>query len=132
MSYIWLSKTPIPDTFLERGGGGRAIVSPPSSLHGGGREMSSKPPSLISRDFLFQVFLFNFLFSSCFLFLVWSFIYLFSFIFLLLVWNFIYYFASFQNCCQWENIGTIDGKGVYSHCALQYDEDHFVFMGRKF
>ena len=92
----------------------------------------SKPPFLISRDFLFQVFLFNFLFSSCFLFLVWSFIYLFSFIFLLLVWNFIYYFASFQNCCQWENIGTIDGKGVYSHCALQYDEDHFVFMGRKF
>ncbi|XP_023341305.1 kelch-like protein 31 [Eurytemora carolleeae] len=34
-----------------------------------------------------------------------------------------------SNCCQWDNIGTIDGKGVYSHCALQYDEDHFVFMG---
>jgi len=33
------------------------------------------------------------------------------------------------NCCSWTNVGTIDGKGVYSHCSLQYDDDHFVFMG---
>jgi len=33
------------------------------------------------------------------------------------------------DCCQWENIGTINGKGVYAHCSLQFDEDHFVFMG---
>jgi len=34
-----------------------------------------------------------------------------------------------SNCCQWENLGTIQGKGVYAHCSLQYDDDHFVFLG---
>jgi len=34
-----------------------------------------------------------------------------------------------ENCCQWTNIGTINGRGVYSHCALQYDDDHYVFLG---
>jgi len=33
------------------------------------------------------------------------------------------------NCCEWTNIGTIDGLGVYSHCALQYDENNYVFLG---
>jgi len=33
------------------------------------------------------------------------------------------------NCCSWTNVGTIDGKGVYSHCSLQYDDDHYVFIG---
>jgi len=33
------------------------------------------------------------------------------------------------DCCEWTNIGTINGKGVYSHCALQFDEETFVFIG---
>jgi len=34
-----------------------------------------------------------------------------------------------NDCCQWTNMGTINGKGVYSHCALQFDDETFVFIG---
>jgi len=34
-----------------------------------------------------------------------------------------------SDSCQWRTIGQIPGKGVYAHCALQYDQDTFVFIG---
>ena len=64
MSYIWLSKTQIPDIFLGAGSVRRSIVSP---LLGGQRGGTS------TKRFPFQFFLFNFLFSSCFLFFVYCF-----------------------------------------------------------
>ena len=69
MSCIWLSKAPIPIGGRRRGGDAR--ISPPSLSLAGKGGTSSKPPSLISRDFPsnFTCSICFFLLTSCFLFL---------------------------------------------------------------
>ena len=68
MSYIWLSKTPIPDIFLGAGRRvRRASFSPSSPIPCRGGGTSSKPPSLISIDFPSNnsCTVFFFLLASC-------------------------------------------------------------------
>jgi len=37
--------------------------------------------------------------------------------------------TSNSNSCEWKKVGEIPGNGVYNHCALQFDEETFVFIG---
>ena len=37
-----------------------------------------------------------------------------------------------QDCCDWTpGVSTIPGKGVYAHCALEYDDDTMFVIGES-